>query len=195
MIFYSYLSALVFLTALTVFTVTFFTDNNKIKLLIVTIAIIASLISWCGNTKTVMLINGLINMLSISSLCLLLIYIFDNLTKSNNLSYRYSLYAFAPIVIFFYAFSLFAHTRFYPFTYGFSPLMLTMIVSIYALTLLAISRKFILFNCIICLVLLTYHTNILGHNLWNYLLDPILIILILVGFGLSFCHPKKSRSR
>ena len=179
MIFYSYFAPLVFINALAIFIISSFTANKKTKLLTIFIISLLSLIPR-KNVNLIMLVNGYFSLLSITSTILFSLYIINSFVRHDIIKFDYTLYAFVPILLFFYGFSTVAFTPFYPYSYGFAPLYLVSIIGIYALSLAFISKRFFLFNVLVLFAIVISHSKFLGNNLWNYLIDPIILFWIII---------------
>ena len=188
MIVYSYLPPLLLLNVVVLGILGLVFKQKWQKAVIITIVTIMALIPFFqGNVNLVRMLNSFIYLLSISTLILLAVALLGQFCTGQcrqqvHMQYAATLVAFTPILLFFYSFSA-DWVAFYPYTYGYQPRWVMVGLSVYALILLACSGRFMLFNVITVSGFASYYTGLLGLNLWNYLIDPALIILALLLYG------------
>ncbi|MFT6834980.1 MAG: hypothetical protein ACJA0H_001014 [Francisellaceae bacterium] len=146
---------------------------------------ILSLIPFAGNYMSLVnLVSGMINTPSISSIILAAVILFsyfksDSVRVSMLKQYDFALIAMFPVIIFIYFLPI-SVVGFFTYSFGYNPLILMIVISSYALVLLLISRDFLLFNIICLLAIFSYQFKFLGHNFWNYLIDPVIVIMLVV---------------
>ena len=124
------------------------------------------------------LASGYVGYLSICSVLLMLIVISSKLCTTQVTTFAYTSLAFLIMCIVFYVCFFISSYKLYDL--GFNPYMILLVVFAYGITLLLISNKFILFNSILLVSTLVFFSALLQLNIWNYIVDPILIIVSLI---------------
>ncbi|MFC4892185.1 hypothetical protein ACFPDQ_03885 [Pseudofrancisella aestuarii] len=131
-----------------------------------------------SNVNIAEIVFGFIGYLSISSSLLLIILIFNKLYSSNKTTFTYTSIAFLMILTIFYvSFFINSYTLY---DIGFTPYIILFFIFTYGLILLKVSKNFILFNCIILMSCVISFTELLQLNIWNYLVDPCLLIICII---------------
>ncbi|MED7787887.1 hypothetical protein [Francisella sp. 19X1-34] len=153
---------------------------QKKVLVILTIILLAlNLISVTSDSETIYyFITGVTSYFSFSSLLFLVAIISSIFISNKATTFTYTSLAFLPILVIFY--SLFFISSYELYDFGFWPYIVTAFIFIYALILLSISKRFVLFNTIIVLSSAMFVTHILQANIWNYFLDPVLLIICVI---------------
>lgn len=153
--------------------------QKKTLIIIVVIFLAFNLINVTIDNETIYyFVTGATNYFSFSSFLLLFFIIASIFINDKNTIFPYTSLAFIPIIIVFY--SLFFISSYELYDFGFSPYTVVAFIFIYALVLLSISKRFVLFNIIIVVSSAMLFTNILQANIWNYLLDPTLLIICII---------------
>lgn len=153
--------------------------QKKTLLVIVVILLAFNLVNVTIDNETIYYFTlGVTSYFSLSTFLLLFFIIASIFINDKNTIFPYTSLAFLPIIIIFY--SLFFISSYKLYDFGFSPYIVTPFIFIYALVLLSISKRFVLFNIIIVVSSAMLFTNILQANIWNYLLDPTLLIICII---------------
>ncbi|ASG68455.1 hypothetical protein CDV26_08665 [Francisella halioticida] len=153
--------------------------QKKILLIIVIVLLALNLINVTSNNETIYyFIIGVTSYFSFSSFLFLVSIIASIFINNKTTIFPYTSLAFLPIMIIFYGLFFVSSYKLYDF--GFNPYIVTPFIFIYGLALLSISKRFILFNTIIVLSSAMLLTHILQVNIWNYLLDPTLLIICII---------------
>lgn len=63
----------------------------------------------------------------------------------------------------------------------------------YGLILLLISNRFTLFNIIIVIATVAFFNGILQGNIWNYLLDPVLLVVCIIEISRALLITAKNK--
>ena len=180
MAFYSYISPMIIVFFLSSFTSKLISFSKTKLTLVCLIFCIVSTYFSVGQVNLLMLVNAWVGPISISTAIILWLLSLKNFNI--NLTPRpqlyHLLYALTPLVIFYYLFSTTAFTSFYPYSYGYQPRLAILLLGLYGILLQCYSSLFLLFNIILISDIFLYHLHILGYNIWNTLLDPILIIIL-----------------
>ena len=177
MIYYNILAANIFTCYLLLRV--FFFKCRKAQLVIFSVTLIIILIGCFTNiVNFIYFIPGFVSYLSTASTLLMLIILISQFIKSKTYTFGYTSIAFLILVIVFYG--SFALDSYYLYHKGFNPFTIAISVYVYAVILFACSRKFLLFNIIIIVSSLLFFTSLLQDNIWNYLVDPILLLVCLI---------------
>ncbi|MED7819512.1 hypothetical protein [Francisella sp. 19S2-10] len=164
--------------------------QKKILIVITIILLALNLVSVTSNNETIYyFILGVTNYFSFSSFLFLLFIILSIFINNKTTIFSYTSLAFLPIIIVFYGLFFVLSYKLYDF--GYKPYIVVPFIFIYALVLLSISKKFVLFNIIIVISSAIFFTNILQTNIWNYLLDPTLLIICIIEIITCMIHLKK----
>ncbi|WP_150468431.1 hypothetical protein [Francisella sp. SYW-9] len=168
---------------------------QKKVLLILTIILLAlNLISVTSDSETIYyFITGVTSYFSLASSLFLVVIIASIFISNNAIVFPYTSLGFLPILVIFYGLFFIFSYKLYDF--GFSPYIVTPFIFIYGLVLLLISNRFILFNIIIVISSVLLLTNILQANIWNYLLDPVLLIICVIEIIRSLVIYRSSRKK
>ena len=124
-------------------------------------------------------IYGVLAGLSISSICLLVYTIIKllkfNKNNKNNKSINLYFYTLSILGLIIYPFHLLIITKIDPNSWGFSPIILSLVISLLAIFFFIYQKK--LGAIILLITLICFNINLLNSaNLWNYLIDPFLFI-------------------
>lgn len=160
------------------------------------ILVIANNVNIYQNINLIELIFGFINYISISTTLFITIIILSKLSNSYRYYFVNTSCAFIPIFIVFYS-SLFLFTQ-NLFDYGFTPSTVLAPIFIYAVLLIFISKKFILFNVILIISTISTFSEIIGVNVWNYIIDPSLLIICIfeiIGYLIYLAVSKYKKTK
>lgn len=122
--------------------------------------------------------TGFINYFSFTSFALLVFIITTAILSKKTTIFLYTSSAFMLMLLVFYAVFFIASYKLYDI--GLDPSLILPFIFIYGIALLLISNKFILFNIIITMACLMLFSGLLQGNIWNYLLDPVLLIICII---------------
>lgn len=160
-----------------------FLKKYKTRYHILTLLII--LLIFCIPIKHLIIaeyIYGVLAGLSISSICLLIytnikLVRFDknNIKNQNNKSINLYFYTLSILGLIIYPFHLLIITKTDPNSWGFSPIIFSLVISLIAIIYFIYQKK--LAAIILLITLICFNLNLLNSaNLWNYLIDPFLFI-------------------
>ncbi|QIW10713.1 hypothetical protein FIP56_08360 [Francisella sp. LA112445] len=152
--------------------------QKKILLIIVVILLSLNFVSITHNETIYYFAVGFTNYFSFSTSLFLIVLITSIFISNKTIAFPYTSLAFSVILIIFS--SLFFISSYKLYDLGFNPYIVSPFIFLYGLVLLSISKKFILFNIIIIISSAMFLTHILQNNIWNYLLDPILLIVCII---------------
>ena len=124
-------------------------------------------------------IYGVLAGLSISSICLLVYTIIEllkfNKNNKNNKNINLYFYTLSILGLIIYPFHLLIITKTDPNSWGFSPIILSLVISLLSIIYFIYQNK--LSAIILLITLISFNLNLLNSaNLWNYLIDPFLFI-------------------
>ncbi|APC92034.1 MULTISPECIES: hypothetical protein [Francisella] len=164
------------------------------RLLLVIIAILLSFnfINITSDNQTIFyFVIGFINYFSFSSFILLIFIILTTFINKRTTIFPYTSTAFMLMLIILYG--LFFMVSYKLYDIGFNAYLVLFWVFAYGLILLLISNKFILFNIIIVIVSTAFFSGILQGNIWNYLLDPVLLVLSIIELSRALLITVKNK--
>ena len=131
-------------------------------------------------------IYGVLAGLSISTIVLLiyanlnLMGYLNNNNNNNNKSINFYFYTLLALGIIIYPFHLLIITKTDPNSWGFSPIIFSLILSFIAIIYYCLFKKHFA-GIILLIVLICFNLNLLNSvNLWNYLIDPFLFIYAII---------------
>jgi hypothetical protein len=167
----------------------FFFKWRKAQIIVFSVTLLISIIGCITSSVSfIYLISGVFSYLSTASTLFMLIILISQFSKNVKYTYEYTSIAFLILLVPFYL--SFAVSSYYLYDIGYNPYIIAIFVYIYALILVAYSKKFLLFNIIIIISSLLFFTSILQGNIWNYLADPILVIICLIELIIVFVNKR-----
>jgi hypothetical protein len=156
-----------------------FAVSHKIKLIIITaILVLFNAINLESNITISAAIFGFIGYVSIPTICICMIYIINTIFNKKSTPQIATSLAFILIMTILY--SMFFVSSYTIYDIGFTPYIIIGAFAIYGICLSMISDKFAYFNYIVLFAIAFSFTNILGNNVWNYLIDPTLLIVCVI---------------
>ncbi len=152
---------------------------KKYKLTItLLIIIISNFLPVVNNNTAAKLALSYIGYLSICSTLFILIIIVSKLYNNKVVTFSYTSLSFIAICIIFYGCFFISSYKLYDI--GFNAYIVVPFIFTYGFVLLLISKRFIVFNAIFLAAVLASLSYLLQINIWNYLIDPVLIIICLI---------------
>lgn len=165
---------------------------KRLLLLVILILLCFNFINITSDNQTIFyFVTGFINYFSFSSFVLLIFIIVTTFISKKIAIFPYTCTAFLLILIIFYG--LFFIVSYKLYDIGYSAYLVLTCVFAYGLMLLVISNRFILFNIIIVIATIAYFSGILQNNIWNYLLDPVLLVICVIEISRALFITTKNK--
>lgn len=175
--YYGLIATNIFLAYFFIMILAFLPKKYKFIITLILIAI-SNLIPIVNNLTIAELAFGYIGYLSLCSTLFILIIITTKLYSKQAVIFSYTCLAFLIMCIIFYGCFFISSYKLYDI--GFSAYIVLLFIFSYGIILLLISNKFIVFNTILLIATLASFSNLLQMNIWNYIIDPILVIICLI---------------
>ncbi|ABU60966.1 hypothetical protein FM755_05795 [Francisella tularensis] len=167
---------------------------KRLLLLAILILLCFNFISITYDNQTIFyFVTGFINYFSFSSFILLIFIIATTFASKRITIFPYTSIAFLLIIFIFYGSFFIVSYSLYDI--GYSAYLVLACVFAYGLILLVISNRFILFNIIIVITTVAYFSGILQGNIWDYLLDPILLVICIIEISRALITTKNKQHK
>ncbi|ORM39095.1 hypothetical protein A2G94_00095 [Francisella endosymbiont of Ornithodoros moubata] len=165
---------------------------KKLLLLAILILLCFNFINISSDNETIFyFVTGFINYFSFSSFILLIFIIVSIFISKKTTIFPYTSTAFMLMLIIFYGLFFIMSYKLYDIDY--SAYLVLACVFAYGLILLLISNRFILFNVTIVIAAVVFFSGILQGNIWNYLLDPVLLMVCIIEISRALLITAKNK--
>ncbi|ALB01455.1 membrane protein [Francisella persica ATCC VR-331] len=165
---------------------------KRLLLLAILILLCFNFINISSDNETIFyFVTGFINYFSFSSFILLIFIIVTTFISKRTIIFPYTSTAFILMLIIFYG--LFFIVSYKLYDIGYNAYLVLAGVFTYGLILLLISNRFTLFNIIIVIATVAFFNGILQGNIWNYLLDPVLLVVCIIEISRALLITAKNK--